>query len=170
MKTRKRSSMSKPTDQQAQQLCDAIHSLGDYEHVSVRAERGPSEHLHRRIRARRPFFLRSVAASTASVSASTPDAGNLCPSLETYTPSPTISSLHSPHISKNGILPTGKAGPGTSLPERQLLNFTFIRIHHPDVEIILGLSSGPIGCEEDFLNSPTLVRRDTHSNETGKND
>ena len=40
MKTRKRSSMSKPTDQQAQQLCDAIHSLGDYEHVSVRAERG----------------------------------------------------------------------------------------------------------------------------------
>ena len=32
--------MSKPTDQQAQQLCDAIHSLGDYEHVSVRAERG----------------------------------------------------------------------------------------------------------------------------------
>ncbi len=40
MKTRKRSSISKPTDQQAQQLCDAIHSLGDYEHVRVRAERG----------------------------------------------------------------------------------------------------------------------------------
>ncbi len=40
MKTRKRSSKSKPTDQQAQQLCDAIRSLGDYEHVHVRAERG----------------------------------------------------------------------------------------------------------------------------------
>ena len=113
MKTRKRSSMSKPTDQQAQQLCDAIHSLGDYEHVSVRAERG---HLNIYTDEYGPVarFLRSVAASTASVSASTPDAGNLCPSLETYTPSPTISSLHSPHISKNGILPTGKAGPGTS--------------------------------------------------------
>ena len=40
MKTRKRSSKSKPTDQQAQQLCDAIRSLGDYQHVRVRAERG----------------------------------------------------------------------------------------------------------------------------------
>ena len=34
MKTRKRSSMSKPADQQAQQLCDAIRSLGDYEPVA----------------------------------------------------------------------------------------------------------------------------------------
>ena len=40
MKTRKRFSMSKPTDQQAQQLCDVIHSLGDYVHVRVRAQRG----------------------------------------------------------------------------------------------------------------------------------
>ncbi len=40
MKTRKRSSKSKPTDNQAQQLCDAIRSLGDYKHVHVRAERG----------------------------------------------------------------------------------------------------------------------------------
>ena len=40
---------SNPTDQQAQQLCDAIHSLGDYEHVSVRADERPSEHLHRRM-------------------------------------------------------------------------------------------------------------------------
>ena len=56
MKTRKRSSMSKPSDQQAQQLCDAIHSLGDYEHVRVRAEARPTEHLPRRIRACRPFF------------------------------------------------------------------------------------------------------------------
>ena len=40
MKTRRRSSKTKPTDQQAQELCDAIRSLGDYEHVHVRAERG----------------------------------------------------------------------------------------------------------------------------------
>ena len=40
MKTRKRSSKSKPTDQEAQRLRDAIRSLGDYEHVRVRAERG----------------------------------------------------------------------------------------------------------------------------------
>ena len=40
MKTRKRCSISKPTDQQAQQLCDAIHALGDYERVRLRAERG----------------------------------------------------------------------------------------------------------------------------------
>ncbi len=40
MKSSKRSSNSKPTDQEAQRLCDAIRSLGDYEHVRVRAERG----------------------------------------------------------------------------------------------------------------------------------
>ena len=40
MTTRKRSSKSKPTDQEAKRLCDAIRSLGDYEHVRVRAERG----------------------------------------------------------------------------------------------------------------------------------
>lgn len=40
MKTRNRSSKTKPTEQQARQLCDAIRSLGDYEHVHVRAERG----------------------------------------------------------------------------------------------------------------------------------
>ena len=40
MKARKRSSRSKPTDEQAEQLCAAIHSLGDYKHVQVRPERG----------------------------------------------------------------------------------------------------------------------------------
>src|SRR3989304_909819 len=40
MKTRKRSSKRKPTDQEAQGLCDAIRSLGDYDHIRVRAERG----------------------------------------------------------------------------------------------------------------------------------
>ncbi len=40
MKSRKRSSKSKPTDHEAQRLCDAIRSLGDYQHVRVRAERG----------------------------------------------------------------------------------------------------------------------------------
>ena len=60
MKTRKRSSMSKPTDQQAQQLCDAIHSLGDY-NMSVRAERG---HLNIYTDEYGPVArLRSVAAS-----------------------------------------------------------------------------------------------------------
>ena len=40
MKSRKRSSKSKPTDQEAQRLRNAIRSLGDYEHVRVCAERG----------------------------------------------------------------------------------------------------------------------------------
>jgi len=40
MKTRKRSSKKKTTDEEAQQLCDAIRSLGDYDHIRVRAERG----------------------------------------------------------------------------------------------------------------------------------
>jgi len=40
MKTRKRSSKRKTTDQEAQRLSDAIRSLGNYDHVRVRAERG----------------------------------------------------------------------------------------------------------------------------------
>jgi len=40
MKTRKRPSKRKHTDQEAQRLCDAIRSLGDYDHIRVRAERG----------------------------------------------------------------------------------------------------------------------------------
>ena len=96
MKTRKRSSMSKPTDQQAQQLCHAIHSLGDYEHVSVRAERG---HLNIYTDEYGPVarFSPLGGGSTASVSASTPDAGNL---FRWRHIRPTISSLTRPTSQK----------------------------------------------------------------------
>lgn len=40
MKTRKRSSKNKPTVREAELLCGAIRSSGDYAHVTVRAQRG----------------------------------------------------------------------------------------------------------------------------------
>jgi hypothetical protein len=40
MKARKLRSRSKPTDEVAERLRAAIHSVGDYKHVQVRAERG----------------------------------------------------------------------------------------------------------------------------------
>ena len=52
------------TEQQAQQLCDAINSLGDYEHVHVRAERGhlniyPDDY-EQRVQCLRQFFYDEV--------------------------------------------------------------------------------------------------------------